>query len=235
MRLSLLMESQPDDVTCGPTSLHAVYRFLGDPISLPSLIQRINQLEDGGTLAVLLGIDALRQGYQATLHSFNLQLFDPSWSILSASELAEKLKLQLHFKKGKKFTLATEAYREFVLSGGQLRLEPLSRGLLQKYLSRKLPILTGLSATYLYQSKREYTNARDQSVFDDLRGEPMGHFVVIHGMEQNTVFVADPYHANPLSQDNYYEVDVEQLMQAIMLGVMTYDGNLLILSSSPET
>ena len=31
------------------------------------------------TLAVLLGCHALRRGYEATIYTFNLQVFDPTW------------------------------------------------------------------------------------------------------------------------------------------------------------
>ena len=36
---------QPDDVTCGPTSLHAIYHHYGYHISLSRLINEIEMLE----------------------------------------------------------------------------------------------------------------------------------------------------------------------------------------------
>ena len=53
---------QPDDVTCGPTSLHAIYHHYGYQISLHRLISEIEMLEGGGTLGVFLGLDALKRG-----------------------------------------------------------------------------------------------------------------------------------------------------------------------------
>lgn len=53
-------------------------------------------------------------------------------------------------------------------------------------------MLSGLSATYLYKSKREYADSKGRSVYHDLRGKPMGHFVVLRGMERKRVFVASP-------------------------------------------
>ena len=78
---------QPDDVTCGPTSLHAIYHHFGYNIPLPKLISEIEMLEGGGTLGVFLGLDALRRGFNATIHSVNLQIFDPTWVDLSMDEL----------------------------------------------------------------------------------------------------------------------------------------------------
>ena len=42
----------------------------------------------------------------------------------------------------------------FLERGGRIRYEDLSRGLLRRFLKRRLPILTGLSSTYLYRSVR---------------------------------------------------------------------------------
>ncbi|GAB4417421.1 MAG: C39 family peptidase [Bacteroidia bacterium] len=229
VRIPLRIQTQPDDVTCGPTSLHAVYRHFGLDLDLHRVIDSVDFLEDGGTLAVFLGLDALRRGFDATLITYNLRMFDPTWEHLSPEMLIEKLKAQLTYKKGKKFTEATHAYLRFLESGGQIRFDILNRSLLVHHLSEGSPILTGLSATFLYRSSREYTNHRNQSVYDDLKGEPMGHFVVVYGVEGRHAYVADPYRENPISHDNYYRVRLGRLINAIMLGIITYDSNLLIL------
>ncbi|WP_088654954.1 C39 family peptidase [Geofilum rhodophaeum] len=220
--------AQPDDITCGPTSLHAVYTYYGNVLDLTEVIASVKSLEGGGTLAVMLGIDALQRGFEATIYSYNLKMFDPDWKQLSNPALIEKLEQQLQFKQGKKFTQATRAYQSFLKLGGKILFEDLQPDLLKRYLSKGTPILTGLSATYLYDSTREYTNRKNQSVFDDLRGEPMGHFVVLSGMQDDTVFVADPYKENPLAGQSYYDVPLNRLLNAILLGIVTYDANMLI-------
>lgn len=219
---------QPDDITCGPTSLHAVYTYYGNMLDLAEVIASVKSLEGGGTLAVMLGIDALQRGYEATIYSYNLKMFDPDWKQLSNPALVEKLEQQLQYKQGKKFTQATRAYQSFLKLGGTILFEDLQPDLLKRHLSKGTPILTGLSATYLYDSTREYTNRKNQSVFDDLRGEPMGHFVVLSGMQDDTVFVADPYKENPLAGKSYYDVPLNRLLNAILLGIVTYDANMLI-------
>ena len=47
--------------------------------------------------------------------------------------------------------------------------------------------------------------------------------------QKRHVVVADPHRENPLSHDNYYKVSSNRLINAIMLGVLTYDANLLII------
>lgn len=221
---------QPDDVTCGPTCLHAVYRYFGESLPLEQVIGQIGQLEEGGTLAGWLGCHALARGYDAKLYTFNLRVLDPTWFRSPDTPLAAKLRAQLQFKNDPKLRTATTAYLEFLQRGGQIRMEDLTRQLIRKYLVRSVPILTGLSSTYLYQNAREYGPRCDA---DDVRGVPQGHFVVLCGYDLATerVRVADPYLTNPYApSDNYYWVGVDRLVCAILLGVLTYDANLLILT-----
>lgn len=222
---------QPDDVTCGPTCLQAVYRHLGHPLELGRIIAEVRGLPEGGTLAVYLGNHALKRGLKARLYSYHLKIFDPSWRGMASSELAAKLEAQLAFKHGKKFEAASRAYIRFLELGGEIALDDLTPRLLDVPFNAGLPILTGLSATYLYDSQREYTNRQDRAVYDDLRGEPTGHFVVLCGQERGKVRIADPFIGNPLADDShYYDVRVNRLIRAILLGVMTYDANLLVIS-----
>ena len=51
-KMELKILPQPDEVTCGPTSLHAVYSYLGYNIPLKKLISEIEFLEEQPSLAV---------------------------------------------------------------------------------------------------------------------------------------------------------------------------------------
>jgi hypothetical protein len=229
--LDIRMMPQPDDVTCGPTCLQAVYRHLGHRLDLPRLISEVRELPEGGTLAVYLGNHALKRGFKARLYSYHLKIFDPSWRGLDGPALAAKLEAQLGFKHGKKFEAASRAYIRFIELGGEIALDDLTPKLLDVPFDAGLPVLTGLSATYLYDSKREFTSRQNRAVYDDLRGEPTGHFVVLCGRGGKRVRVADPFIGNPLAgESHYYEVEVNRLIRAILLGVMTYDANLLVIT-----
>ncbi|GGK67937.1 peptidase-C39 like family protein [Rufibacter glacialis] len=228
---SLKILTQPDDSTCGPTSLHAVYHYFKDTVPLDQVISEVSFLEEGGTLAVLLGCHALRRGYQARIYTYNLHVFDPTWFKLSKEKLIANLKEQLIYKSDAKLHVATHAYIEFLRLGGEIFHKDLTLSLLDRYFSKGVPLLAGLSATYLYNCARERTNDRGEAIYDDVRGEPLGHFVVLAGFdneqEKENVIVADPYQENPLSKNNYYNVPITRLLNAIMLGIVTYDANLL--------
>lgn len=223
---------QPDDTTCGPTCLHAVYRYFDREVPLENVIGEVPRLPNGGTLGVLLGTDALRRGYRVTIFSYNLQIFDPTWFELEPPELIEKLKQQTKARRSEKIRHASQAYIDFLEAGGELRFDPLSGALIRRYLVRDLPILTGLSATYLYQAMREFGPNDD---YDDIRGSPTGHFVVLCGYDRRArkVDIADPLHSNPHSPTRRYAIDINRVLSSIMLGVLTYDANLLIIEPDP--
>lgn len=234
--IPIKIHTQPDDSTCGPTSLHAVYRYFKDTITLSDVIKEVPYLDEGGTLEVLLACHALKRGYKASIYTYNLHIFDPTWIGLSNEEIILKLEQQLEFKKGSKFLRATMAYIEFLKLGGELKSRDLTKNLLIEYFERGIPLLTGLSATYLYRSAREFGNENGDSVYDDIRGYPMGHFVVLCGLGEDlkSIVVADPYQENPYFKDNYYEVKASHLINSIMLGMATFDANLLAIEPALE-
>jgi hypothetical protein len=227
--LDLAILSQPDDAACGPTCLHAVYRYFGDELPLDDVTAEVPRLAGGGTLAVSLANHALRRGYRALIYTYNLTVFDPTWFGRRKPDLIERLRAQLHAKGDRKLAEATEAYLEFLRLGGELVMEDLTPGLLRRWLERDRPILTGLSATFLYRCAREIGGAELEE--DDVRGSATGHFVVLCGWngEERLVRIADPLEDIPRFQKHIYWLPVERVINAILLGVLTYDANLLVL------
>ncbi len=228
IKVKLPINKQPDDVTCGPTCLHSIYEFHNDAMALSEVIREVPMLESGGTYASRLGSHALKRGYQAEIWSFNVNIFDPTWFGLPRDELFEKLKLQRQAKKHRKLRTASDGYMEFLENGGILRFEDLTIDLIAACLREGRPVIAGLSATYLYKSMREHPTTSENN---DIKGFPSGHFVVLTGLdaEARTVQITDPYFPNMLSDHNTYTVSVARLICAILLGVMTYDANLLLI------
>ena len=226
--LPLKILPQPNETTCGPTCLHAVYRFYGDRISLGRVIEEIPALEDGGTLAVMLGRHALGRGYDAKIYTYNLHVFDPTWFLHSGLDMKRFLIAQKKAKRSKKLSYATDAYVDYLDHGGELLYEDLTPQLIGRHIERGMPVLTGLSATYLYRSAREIAETNE---YNSIAGEPSGHFVVISGYDRHVrnLLVADPFNLNPFAGDNYYWCDVRRVISSILLGIVSYDANLLII------
>ncbi|HWA36108.1 MAG TPA: C39 family peptidase [Cyclobacteriaceae bacterium] len=222
------IKAQPDEVTCGPTCLHALYQYYKDDISLKQVIKEVKQLKNGGTLAVMMGNHALQRGYQASIYTYNLNIFDPTWFGLPTAKVISNLKKQMRYKfTRRKLLVASRAYINFLDAGGKLLNDELDEKLIKGYLKKSTPILTGLSATYLYGTPREISVSNK---FDSIKGEPVGHFAIINGYDSNanSVSLADPMNPNPL-KSQYYNVTFDRLINSIMLGIVTYDANLLII------
>lgn len=227
-RLNFDISRQPDYFTCGPTALQGVYRFFGDDISVTQLISEIERTENGGTLAVFLGTHALRRGYDATLYTWNLNVFDPTWFLKGAEPLASLLLEQKKHKPKARIQQATRGYLDFLELGGRIKMEDLTAHLIRRHLKKDVPILAGLSSTYLYNEPREFG---EQCLPDNIRGTPQGHFVVLCGYDsaERNVMIADPLHPNPLAKEHQqYTVDLDRVMCAIMLGIVTYDSAMLV-------
>jgi hypothetical protein len=216
---------QPDDVTCGPTCLTQIYRFYGHDIPLDRVIKETPSNPDGGTLGVYLGIAALRNGLAADIYSYNLQVFDPTWSELDSAGLMGKLRERHRVVADRKLKAVLKAYVEYLELGGRMHFAELTEKLMARILANGHPILTGLSATYLYGTAREYQNE-----YDDVRGEPVGHFVVVSGYRPRSsrFTVRDPGTHIPFSRTGSYSVKADRLIAAILLGSMTYDAVLLV-------
>lgn len=233
LRLDVDLLPQPTETTCGPTCLHAVYRYWGLDLPLETLIERTYAMTHGGTFAVFLACDALMHGFEATIYTYNLTVFDPTW-FLGRMDIAERLTMQRDLKDDPRLAHVTAAYLEFLRLGGRLRFSDLSPPLLRGLLRRKYPILTGLSSTFLYRTAREYGPA---DLPDDLRGKPSGHFVIISGYDRKArrLLVADPYGPHPYGGTREYWIRMDRVVNAILLGIVTHDANLLVISPKKGT
>ena len=177
VELNLLIAPQPDDSTCGPTCLHAIYQFFNDPIALETVIGEVPTLDNGGTLGVMLANHALRRGYTCSIYTYNLIIYDPTW-FLPGVDMKSRLQERAANTADKKQKLAIRQYIEFIDNGGKLYFQDLTRSLLRRFLRRRIPILTGLNSTYLYRTVRAFGPTMAD---DDIRGDVVGHFVVLCG------------------------------------------------------
>jgi hypothetical protein len=228
--------TQPDDVTCGPTALQKVYDYYGVRAGFDEVLQSIERNEDGGTLAVFLGMAAVRRGFAARIYTYDLQIFDPTWDGLDRDALVAKIRERFPHLRDARRKGAAVAYARFLEKGGELAFDDLTPTLLKRIIDRGHPILAGLSATYLYGFARErWDEERGGFVDDDVTGEPTGHFVVISGYDMwgRRLTVLDPLrheggagHAGPLD-DGRVCVGADRLINAILLGDATYDAVLL--------
>lgn len=228
IQFELDIEPQPTDTTCGPSCLETIYKYLGLNETRETLIQRIRTNEDGGTLGVHLGTDALKQNFDVTIYTHNLKVFDPTWFQLKQEEIAKKLRLQSQSHKDIKTLAASKSYAGFIEKGGKIFFKDLTSRFLFDLLKINGPVICGLSSTYLYHCSRE----RDEDlIYDDINGVPQGHFVILSGinLDKNQVYLADPFQNNPAYKEKKYWVNLQHFINSVLIGVITYDANFILI------
>ena len=92
---------------------------------LERVVADIHMLDKGGTLDVFLANHALKRGYDATILTYNLDLFDPTWFALPNDEIRARLAAQAKVKPWRRLQAATRGYDEFLRLGGKLELRDL--------------------------------------------------------------------------------------------------------------
>ncbi|MFZ2874844.1 MAG: C39 family peptidase [Phycisphaerales bacterium] len=238
MQIKLAIQAQPDEFTCGPACLYSLYRHYGDTdISLRQVIEQIERLDHGGTLIEVLACHALQRGFRATIYSYHIDLLDPTWfaqdgGVHDPADVIARLAQQVsHKKPDPRYRLATRAMQQFLRLGGELRMQDLTPALISGHIAAGRPILAGLSATYLLRTARERNETMTD---DDVCGEPQGHFVMLVGYTPRTreVLVADPLDPAPPYHTATYRVNVDRLISSVMLGIITHDANLLVITPS---
>lgn len=218
---------QPDDAACGPTCLHAIYAYYGISTNLAEIIAQVESLDLGGTLGVVLANHALDQGFQVTLFTYNLMIFDPLWFV-GTQDLDDLLSQRYKCTRSGKQRFAIRQYRAFLAKGGKIKFKDMNRRMLTGFLNRGIPILTGLNSTYLYRTSRVHPRTQKD---DHICGQVEGHFVILKGYnrEIRQVDIADPYPKNPISGTTRYSVEIDRVINAILLGVLTHDANFIII------
>lgn len=224
--LAVRRVAQPDDTSCGPTCLHMVAAFHGIDLALPELIDTIPRTPSGGVHAVNIGVLALQHGLRAALYPLGLRVFDPTWRGLSRAALRLRLRQRGRRFAGTDHAALVALWDRFLALGGQVRPGELTADLLADALDRGHPLISGLSATWLYRHPRERP---DDNQPDAVGGEGVGHFVVVSGYTGGgrSFRVEDPSPDAPFGRDGTYLAPAPRLQHAILLGDATHDAVLL--------
>lgn len=115
------INSQPNDESCGPTCLHAIYQHYGLDISYEEVASQVESFLSGGTIAPMLGKHALQLGFKVTLYVNNLHLYDPTWFNSDGSSntdvLREMLMQQMRYKRNQYLARGTHAILDFLTLG----------------------------------------------------------------------------------------------------------------------
>jgi hypothetical protein len=215
---------QPTNHSCGQAATAILMSHFGRHDTPDSVLQSVPTLQVGeddewGTLAPSLATWVIQQGFAVTMHTFDFQLLDLSWSGLDMSALRDRIEAAAGVRVVPSLgddvsRIFLHTYRDFLDAGGRLRIHShLTTSLLDELLV-DAPVFANLNTNVLYNRGRQREAGLREITGDDLHGGVDTHFVVIYGTDDNgAYFVADPWEA-----PGRHVIEKERLFAAIGAG-----------------
>lgn len=196
-------QTQPTSTTCSPTALSILLDHYKDNIGPLEIEEVVPQCldENGkkmGTINQQMATWCIRRGYDVSMHTFDCQIIDQSWSKMSKDKLLERLKLRKSGWVvpgiGKNWTEEyTQSYIDFLEAGGALTITNAATTKLLHNLLDKGPILACVSFSTMYGAIRSRIDDESMSPDDDINGRALNHSIVIYGInEDGSYTIADP-------------------------------------------
>lgn len=154
-----------------------------------------------GTINQQLATWCINRGYDVTMHTFDCQVIDQSWSKLGKTQLLERLKLRKNGwvvpSLGKDWTKDyTQSYIDFLGAGGNLTITKAATTELLNKLLQKGPFLPCVSFSTMYGAARSRIDNDSASPDDDINGRALNHSIVVYGTDEDGNYkIADPSQA----------------------------------------
>lgn len=149
-----------------------------------------------GTLFTDVGIWLKTQGFETTLHVFDAQIIDRSWSGMSGDQLRNELKVLeekgIATARSPYTTLLIKSYIDFLSQGGEINITYCTTDLLVSLL-RDSPIIASVSYNYLHKYPRSHYDKSSKDYMPDfINGKIINHAVLITGYSDNQYTINDP-------------------------------------------
>jgi hypothetical protein len=162
-----------------------------------------------------------------TMHVFDTQIIDRSWSSLSQEELQSKVdEIQKHGVSTAHTPYAPlliDSYESFLKSGGNVSIVKCTNGLLQSLLV-KGPILAIISFNYMYDYPRaSYNRSIKNYEANSVDGKAIEHAIVITGFSDGNYNYNDP----DAEMGGQHTVKDDVLIGAICTAQLNSDNYLL--------
>ncbi len=195
---------QPTNTTCSPTALSMLLGFYGTNVSVDDISVKVPQVknekgENFGTINTQMAMWCRTLGFDVALYTADVQVIDQSWSKLSSEAIIARLEARKSGlavpSLGELWTEAySQAYIEFIQSGGELHIvNAITANLLYELLP-KGPLLPCVSFDTLYGRGRTSNVGEKEVRPDDVNGKAWNHSIVIYGNDDEGNFlVADPW------------------------------------------
>ena len=134
-------------------------------------------------------------GFKTTLHTVDIEIFDPSWSGLTSLELIDNLRLRRQHFKSVKYEVEAldvifDGYIKFLEAGGKIVFPIIDENYLIDLLSLG-PIYCSVNYNFL-NSTSKYLFEGSVSTHDPVKGSSFAHIVTLAGFHDGQFKVVDP-------------------------------------------
>ena len=221
--ISIDRYAQPDNITCGPTSLRMVMNYYGKEVSHEDVMEHFTIFPGIGVLDPHIAMAAMNYGFNVKIISYNYRVIHPSWESLSSDMLLKKLQDYMPEITNYKDSVSASGYINYLKRGGRIEYYPLSKELIVSYLKEGQILIAALDMEYLYEGTVDWSAAAP---------EPSSHFVVVHGYDPGAVKfeISDSWYEVSVPNENgHYFVSTARLITAILLGFQVNDADLVII------
>ena len=221
---------QPTNTTCSPTALSMLLGHYGKELSVDEVSEQVPQVyskdnEPFGTINQQMATWCISLGFKVKLYTFDCQIIDQGWAMLSKQELLARLEQRKNGwvvpSLGSDWTEAyMQSYIDFLKAGGELHIQPSVTTKLLYSLLQAGPILPCLCFNTLYGSGRTVHFGEQESVNDDINGRTWNHSVVIYGNDSEGNFLI----ADPFKKPGLHVVEPERMIAAISTAQIECDN-----------
>jgi hypothetical protein len=237
MHHNIPLKIQSSSSNCVQTSVSQFLSFYDinvPPDEIEKIVPvRVNeQGKPMGTLFADIGA-WLRKSYQlkVTMHVFDVQIIDRTWSSLSQSDLLVKM------EKVKASGISTaltpyapiliDAYVAYLQAGGLIDITKCTNKLLQELLAQG-PVLAIINFNYMYDYPRSlYDKKIKNYVPDTTDGKVIEHAIVLTGFDNGVYYYNDP----DSEKGGQHQANADVLIGAICTAQLNSDDYLLSIES----
>lgn len=176
----------------------------------------------GGDWYFRIGLAALKRGLNPTIITRSIRLIDPTWYGYSQTEITYKLEQRLIYLEtlgeDKKWEVEEHIQAiNYIKMGGLLEFKSLSPKVVIENLETGALVIAPINANLAIPNLQR----RLSSAPDDIKGEKIGHVVLVKGYTDTSFIVNDPGGLEMRLTKNYeYEILKEDLIEAVLRGDM---------------
>lgn len=219
---------QPTPTTCSQTAFSILLGHYNTNIPPLEAEQQVPQVKDSagndsGTITQQLAAWASGNGFNVTVHTFDSQIIDQSWSELTKDQIIAKLNSSLDDGwvvpgLGKEWSRAyRQSYIDLLEADCKLVIQPSVTTKLLYTLLEDNPIFATIGINTLYGRGRTLDGDLG---YDDIHGRTWNHSIVIYGNDEaGNFFIADP-----IVKPGLHVVEPERMIAAVTAAQVECDN-----------